>query len=150
VFRRCSGALEGWPRGRPDNWQMLEVPTLLRGHRSSSGRRRSATGPSNGPRLSYRLCYRSVMAPREKRSISLPADLAAEVARAAEAVGTTVSGWLAETAARRLKIEAGLRGVAEWEAVHGPLTDEERAEGEAWARRVLGREGVPGSERESA
>lgn len=99
--------------------------------------------------LSYHLCYRGLMA-REKRSISLPADLAAEVARAAEAVGTTVSGWLAETAARRLKLEAGLEGVAAWEAQAGALTDEERAKGEAWARRVLGRVVADESERASA
>lgn len=78
------------------------------------------------------------MAPREKRSISLPAELFAEISRAAEAVGTTISGWLADTAAHRLKIEAGLAGVAAWEAEHGPVTDEERAEADAWAREALG------------
>jgi hypothetical protein len=85
------------------------------------------------------------MPPREKRSISLPAELFAEISRAAEAVGTTISGWLAETAAHRLKIEAGLAAVAAFEEECGPLTDEERAEGEAWARRVLAGQVTPAS-----
>jgi hypothetical protein len=37
-----------------------------------------------------------------------------------------LANWLAETAARRLKIEAGLAGVAAWEAEAGALTDDER------------------------
>ncbi|HEY8201011.1 MAG TPA: hypothetical protein VII47_06635 [Actinomycetota bacterium] len=89
------------------------------------------------------------MSPREKRSISLPADLFAEIARAAEAVGTTISGWLAETAAHRLKIEAGLAAVAAYEAEHGPFTDEELAEGEAWALRVLSHQAAASADRES-
>jgi predicted transcriptional regulator len=83
------------------------------------------------------LCYHARVPTRQKRSISLPPELATRVERAAAASGKTVSGWLAETAARRLKIEAGLAALAEWEAEAGPLTEEERAEGEAWARRVL-------------
>ncbi len=79
------------------------------------------------------------MTRRAKRSISLPPELAAQLDRAAAEAGTSVSSWLAETAARRLKIEAGLAGVAAWEAEAGALTDDERAEGEAWARQVLGR-----------
>lgn len=77
------------------------------------------------------------MATRDKRSISLPADLAARVDQAAAAAGTTVSAWLAQTAAHRLKVEAGLAGVASWEAEAGALTPEERAGGAEWARRVL-------------
>ena len=79
------------------------------------------------------------MTRRAKRSISLPPELAAQVERAAAEMGTSVSSWLAETAAHRLKIEAGLAGVAAWEAEAGALTDDERAEGEAWARQVLAR-----------
>ncbi len=77
------------------------------------------------------------MTRRAKRSISLPPDLAVALDRAAAEAGTSVSNWLAETAARRLKIEAGLAGVAAWEVEAGALTDDERAEGEMWARRVL-------------
>ncbi|MGI8757583.1 MAG: hypothetical protein ACR2MB_17350 [Acidimicrobiales bacterium] len=80
------------------------------------------------------------MAQREKRSISLPPELAAEIDHAATADGTTVSGWIADTARRRLQLEAGRRGLAEWEAENGALTAEERAEGVARARRSLGRD----------
>ncbi|MBI4936405.1 MAG: hypothetical protein HY828_21205 [Actinobacteria bacterium] len=47
------------------------------------------------------------MAQRQKRSISLPADLAAAIDQAATAEGTTVSAWIADTAAHRLRIDAG-------------------------------------------
>jgi hypothetical protein len=48
------------------------------------------------------------MARREKRSVSLPPDLARAVEQAAKAEGTTFSAWLAQTAAHRLKLEAGV------------------------------------------
>jgi len=79
------------------------------------------------------------MAQREKRSISLPAELAEAIEHAASSAGTTVSGWLAETAAHRLRLEAGRRGIAEWEADNGPLTADELADGLARARALLGR-----------
>jgi hypothetical protein len=79
------------------------------------------------------------MAQRHKRSISLPSDLDREVERAAAESGTTVSAWLAATAAHRLRLEAGRRGIAEWEAEHGALTAEELTEGLARARALLGR-----------
>jgi hypothetical protein len=79
------------------------------------------------------------MAQREKRSVSLPPDLAAAIERAAASEGTTFSGWLAATAARRLRLEAGRRGIAEWEHEHGPLTEQELADGLARARALLGR-----------
>ncbi|HSB85876.1 MAG TPA: hypothetical protein VLD86_06185 [Ilumatobacteraceae bacterium] len=79
------------------------------------------------------------MAHREKRSISLPPDLAAAIDLAAEAEGTTVSAWIAATAAHRLRLEAGRRGIAEWERKHGALTAEELTDGLARARAILGR-----------
>jgi hypothetical protein len=82
------------------------------------------------------------VAQRQKRSISLPADLAAAIERAASADGTTVSGWLADTAAHRLRLEAGRRAIAEWEDDNGPLTAAELAEGLARARALLGRPGA--------
>lgn len=102
------------------------------GHRS---------GPAQEPpvQLSHRLCYRRDVAVREKRSVSLDPDLASDIDKAAAETGTSFSGWLAETAARRLRLEAGRRGIQAWEAEDGPLTDEERAEGRARARRSLGR-----------
>jgi hypothetical protein len=89
--------------------------------------------------LSYRLYYREAMAGRDKRSVSLPPDLAAAIDKAAADAGTTFSAWLAETAAHRLRLDAGRRGLAAWEKDHGPLTAEELAEGLARARTALGR-----------
>ena len=100
--------------------------------------------------LSYRLCYHSRVAQREKRSISLPPELAKAVEEAARAEGTTFSGWLAQTAAHRLKLEAGRKALAEWEQENGPLTDVELAEGRARARVSLGRAPADQAERMSA
>ena len=79
------------------------------------------------------------MAGRQKRSISLPHDVAEAIEQAAAREGTTVSAWIAETAAHRLRLEAGRRGIAEWERQHGPLTSDELAEGLARARALLRR-----------
>lgn len=76
---------------------------------------------------------------REKRSVSLPAELAQAVEKAAANEGTTFSAWLADTAAQRLRLESGRRGLAAWEKEHGPLTPEELGEGLARARSALGR-----------
>ena len=89
--------------------------------------------------LSYLLCYRIGMAQRQKRSISLPPELAEAIEQAASSEGTTVSGWLADTAAHRLRMDAGRRAIAEWEADNGPLTAEELADGLVRARALLGR-----------
>ena len=87
--------------------------------------------------LSYYVCYHQLMALRVKRSISLPPDLASAIDEAAAAHGTTVSGWIADTAAHRLRMEAGRRGIAEWERENGPLTTDELAAGLARARAIL-------------
>ena len=97
--------------------------------------------PARLGKLSYQLCYRDVMAQREKRSISLPPELAAEIDKAAASEGTTVSAWIATTAAHRLRLDAGRQGIAAWERQHGALTAEELANGLARARAMLGREG---------
>jgi len=76
--------------------------------------------------------------PRDKRSVSLPAELAQAIDGAAARDGTTFSGWIADTAAHRLRLEAGRRGIAEWEREHGPLTADELAEGLVRARSLLG------------
>jgi len=101
-------------------------------------------------RVSYRLYYHYVMAQREKRSVSLPPDLARAVDQAAKAEGTTFSAWLAETAAHRLKLEAGRQAIAEWERENGPLTAAELADGLARARVSLGRDPAAATERKSA
>jgi len=47
---------------------------------------------------------------------------------AAAAESTTVSAWIAATARRRLRLEAGRQGLAAWEREHGALTPEKLAE----------------------
>lgn len=89
------------------------------------------------------------MAQRAKRSVSLPAEIARAVDEAAAADGTTFSGWLADTVTHRLRLEAGRRGIAEWEQEHGPLTPEELADGLARARSLLGQH-TPSRSRRSA
>ena len=96
--------------------------------------------------LSYPLYYHRTMAHREKRSISLPPELARAVDDAARADGTTFSAWLAQTAAHRLKLEAGRQAIAEWELENGPLTPEELASGRARARALLGRDASDASD----
>jgi hypothetical protein len=100
--------------------------------------------------LSYRLCYPRLMAQREKRSISMPPELARAVDEAARAEGTTFSAWLARTAAHRLKLEAGRQAIAEWERENGALTAAELAEGRSRARASLGRDVGDAPPRESA
>jgi hypothetical protein len=90
--------------------------------------------------LSYLPSYHRTMAQRQKRSISLPADLADAIDVAVAAEGTTVSAWIAETAAHRLRLDAGRHGVAEWERQHGALTPDELADGLARARAMLRRQ----------
>ncbi len=89
--------------------------------------------------MSYHLSYHWVMIGRQKRSISLPPELADAIDAAAAAEGTTVSAWIAATAAHRLRLDAGRHGIAEWERKHGNLTPDELAEGLARARSILRR-----------
>jgi hypothetical protein len=77
------------------------------------------------------------MTVRQKRSISLPPELDEAVETAAAESGTSVSGWIADTVQRRLRIEAGLTAVANWEAEHGALTSAELAEAEERVRLAL-------------
>lgn len=82
------------------------------------------------------LCYRRVMAVRKKRSISIPPELDAEIAAAAEAAGMSYSAWLAQTARKEFTIRAGLEAVSQYEAEHGPFTPDEIAEADEWATKV--------------
>jgi len=79
------------------------------------------------------------MAQRDKRSVSFPPELAKAIDQAAAESGSSFSAWVAETASHRLRLEAGRQGVAAWESEHGPLTEQELAEGLARARALLGR-----------
>jgi hypothetical protein len=88
--------------------------------------------------LSYRLCYLRHVAQRQKRSISLPPDLADAIDQAAQDDDTTFGAWLAEVARDRLRLLAGRKAIAEWEAEHGALTEAELAEGLLRAQALLG------------
>lgn len=69
----------------------------------------------------------------------MPAELAQAIDKAAAEGETTFSAWLSETAAHRLRLEAGRKGLASWEKQHGPLTADELAGGLARARSAIGR-----------
>jgi hypothetical protein len=73
--------------------------------------------------------------PSPKVAITIDPAVHAGVVAAAKAEGVSVSAWLTDAARLALKVRDGLAGVAEWEAEHGPLTDEELAA----ARRRVGR-----------
>lgn len=90
------------------------------------------------------------MARRSKRSVSLPPDLADAIDNAATREGTSFSGWLARVAAARLRLDAGQRAITDWERDHGPLTPDERADGRARARALLGRPKLARPARRSA
>ena len=62
------------------------------------------------------------MAVRKKRSISMPPDLDAEIAAAAEQAGLSYSAWLADAARKEFTIRAGLAAVSEFEREHGAFT----------------------------
>ncbi len=67
-------------------------------------------------------------------SVSFDDDLATEAQASAAAFGEPFSAWLAEAAARRLRQDALLAAVADFESEHGPLSARERAD----SRRRLG------------
>ena len=76
------------------------------------------------------------MAIRRKRSISIPPELDAEIAAAAQAAGMSYSAWIAQTARKEFIIRAGLEAVSQYEAEHGPFTPDEIAGADEWATRV--------------
>jgi hypothetical protein len=79
------------------------------------------------------------MAVRKKRSISIPPELDAEIATAAEAAGMSYSAWVAEAARKEFTIRAGLEAVSQYEAEHGAFTPAETAEADDWAAKATGR-----------
>ena len=76
------------------------------------------------------------MAVRKKRSISIPPELDAEIAAAAQDAGMSYSAWIAQTARNEFIIQAGLDAVSQYEAEHGPFSPAETAEADEWAARV--------------
>jgi len=89
--------------------------------------------------LSYRCATLILMAVRKKRSISMPPELDAEIATAAEQAGMSYSAWLADTARKEFTIRAGLAAVSQFEADYGAFTPEELAEAEQWATTAVRR-----------
>jgi hypothetical protein len=61
----------------------------------------------------------------KKLSVALDEQVADAAAASAERHGLSLSAWLNRAAENALAIEDGLTAVAEWEAEHGALTDEE-------------------------
>ena len=63
--------------------------------------------------------------PSPKIAITIAADVHEQVIAAAARRGLSVSAWMTEAARLALKVRDGLAAVAEWEAEHGALTEEE-------------------------
>jgi hypothetical protein len=85
------------------------------------------------------------MAVRKKRSISLPPELDAEIAAAAERAGMSYSAWLADTARKEFTIRAGLAAVSEFEHERGAFTPAEIADADEWAAEAIQRAGQTGA-----
>jgi hypothetical protein len=92
------------------------------------------------------LCYRYVMAVRKKRSISIPPELDAEIAAAAEQAGMSYSAWLADTARKEFTIRAGLAAVSAFERDHGAFSAAEIADADDWAARAIQQAGQAGTD----
>jgi hypothetical protein len=69
--------------------------------------------------------------PARKLSIALDESVAAAAKEAAARRGVSLSAWLNQASVSALRIEDGLRGVAEWEAENGPPSEEELAKADA-------------------
>jgi hypothetical protein len=76
------------------------------------------------------------MAVRKKRSISIPPELDAEIAAAAQDAGMSYSAWIAQTVRKEFTIQAGLEAVSQYEAEHGPFSPDEIAKADEWAARI--------------
>lgn len=63
--------------------------------------------------------------PSPKLAITVDPDVHGRVVAAAADEGVSVSAWMTQAARHALLLRDGLRAVAEWEAEHGALTDDE-------------------------
>ena len=61
----------------------------------------------------------------KKMSVSFPSELSEEIQGQAHAAGMSVSAWLAEAAAARLRSEALREALDSYQEEHGAFTDEE-------------------------
>jgi hypothetical protein len=64
-------------------------------------------------------------APALKLAITVDRDVHAKVVRAAKAEHISISAWMTAAARRSLLVRDGLAAIAEWEAAHGALSEEE-------------------------
>lgn len=67
----------------------------------------------------------------DRLTVSMDAELGTAVREAAERAGLSVSAWLADAAADRLRNELLGLALEAWEAEQGPLTEEELGEAAA-------------------
>lgn len=65
-----------------------------------------------------------------KMSIAMPTDLRDEARAAAAKAGLSVSGWIAEAVAQRIRQDALAAVLDDWQREHGALTEEEIREAE--------------------
>ena len=70
-----------------------------------------------------------------KITITLPEETLEEVTALARAEGLPLSTYLARLAEHRIRIEAGLAAMKEWEVEHGPMPEEALA----WAEEQIAR-----------
>jgi hypothetical protein len=70
-------------------------------------------------------------APASKLAITVDRDVHAKVIKAAAEDHMSVSAWLTAAARHAIRLREGLAAVAEWEAEHGALSEEELAEARA-------------------
>ncbi len=72
------------------------------------------------------------MANVKKIAISLPIDLAKAITAAAEHEQSSVSAWIAEAAARRLRRRSAIQALKEYEAEFGEIGEAELEAVELW------------------
>ena len=65
--------------------------------------------------------------PALKLAITMDRDVHAKVVRAAKAEQKSISAWMTAAARRSLLMRDGLAAIAEWEAEHGALSEDELA-----------------------
>jgi hypothetical protein len=75
----------------------------------------------------------------KKITITLPEDTLVRLRESAAASGIPLSTYIAQITEHHARIEAGLAEMREWEAEHGEITDEERANMAAEIARAEGR-----------
>ncbi len=67
----------------------------------------------------------------DKLSVSFAPDVGDAVREAAHAKGSSISAWLEDAAAAKLRTQALAEYLREWEARHGALSEEELAKAAA-------------------